>query len=244
MSTETVKAQGAVPDSVKGKSVQPTVAPSEAKITRIPGVQLEVVPGKEVIVRVPGLKQSYRGKIVGFDPFDFIIAKVRLPSNVRNDLAFGGQLVMKYVHKGTIYGFKASVQNVVTSPSSLVIFDYPDMIEKLDLRQTSRHKCSIDAVLHTTDDEVDCLVVNVSESGCKISARAGSRSILTNTKVDDALIVSMNLGKAGELKLAVAVKNIFREKGIVYFGCMFLDISKQEMATINTYLDKLSRLTR
>lgn len=234
MTTQTVQANGS----------NGTVAPNGAKVTRIPGVQLEVAPGKEVIVRVPGHAHSYRGRIVGFDPYDYLIAKVRLPSNVRNDLTFGGQLVMKYVHKGTVYGFRAEVHNVITSPAPLVFFGYPDSIEKLDLRQTARHKCSIDAVLHTTDDEVDCLVVNVSESGCKISARAGARDMLTNTNVDDALIVSMNLGKEGELKAAVAVKNIVKEKGIVTFGCMFLDISKQEMASIRTYLDKIASLSR
>lgn len=219
------------------------VIPEEAKVTRIPGVQLDVTPGKEVIVRVPGLQQSYRGKIVGIDPYDYIIAKVRLPSAVRRELNFGGELILKYVNKGTVYGFKAPVLNAITSPAPLVFFEYPDIIEKLALRRTSRMNCNIDSMLHTTDDEVECLVVNVSETGCKISARAGKRDMLQQTKVDDALIVAMNLGTFGELKVAIAVKNISHEKGIMSLGCMFLDITKEEMKTIRDYLNKIARLT-
>lgn len=217
--------------------------PEEAKVTRIPGVQLDVALGKEVIIRIPGLDQSYRGKIVGLDPYDYIIAKVRLPSSVRKQLQFGGELVLKYVHKGTIYGFKAAVHNAISSPAPLVFFEYPDVIERLALRRTSRQQCNIDSMLHTTDDEVECMVTNVSETGCKISARAGTRDMLQQTKVDDALIVAMHLGNFGELKVAVAVKNVTQEKGIISMGCMFLDITKSEMETIRNYLDKIARLT-
>lgn len=221
----------------------PTI-PEEAKVTRIPGVQLDVTPGKEVIIRIPGHKQSYRGKIVGFDPYDYVIAKVRLPSSLRQSLKLGGEIIVKYVHKGTVYGFKSPVHNAISKPAALVFFEYPDIIEKLALRRTSRLECNIDGTLHTTDDEVECMVINVSETGCKISARAGSRDMLKNTKVDDALIVAMNLGNNGELKIAVAVKNITLVKGIMSLGCMFLDITKEEMATIRNYIEKISRLTR
>lgn len=219
------------------------VIPGDAKVTRIPGVQLDVTPGKEVIIRIPGLKQSYRGKIVGLDPYDYIIAKVRLPSAIRRELSFGGEIILKYVHKGTVYGFKAMVSNAISSPSPLIFFEYPDMIEKLALRRTSRMVCHIDSTLHSTDGEVECMVVNVSETGCKISARAGKNGLLRHTKVDDALIVAMNLGKFGELKVAIAIKNISHDKGILSMGCMFLDITKDEMSTIRNYLNKIARLT-
>ncbi|CCH49178.1 flagellar brake domain-containing protein [Pseudodesulfovibrio piezophilus] len=228
------------------QSEQPPPTPSvpeDAKVTRIPGVQLDVKVGKEVIIRIPGIEQSYRGKIVGLDPYDFIIAKVRLPSNVRQDISFGGEIVVKFVHHGTIYGFKAVVINTITSPTPLVFFEYPEIIEKLPLRRTSRENCAIDGVLHTTESEVECMVINVSETGCRISARAATRDRLSQTQVDDALIVAMDLGKFGELKVAVGVKNLSHEKGILTLGCMFLDITKAEMEMVRGYLEKRARLT-
>lgn len=225
------------------QSNQPTPPAPEKKVTRIPGVQLDIALGKEVIIRIPGREQSYRGKIVGLDPYDFLIAKVRLPSAVRKDLKFGGEVVIKYVHKGTVYGFKALVHNAISSPVPLIFFEYPDIIERLALRRTTRQKCHIDGMLHSTDAEVECMIVNVSETGCRISARIGSNEMLKNTKVDDALIVAMNLGNEGVLKVAIAVKNITMQKGIISFGCMFLDISQEEMESIQSYLEKISRLT-
>jgi len=238
---EATQTKATTPSDGTATSPKPQV-PQDAKVTRIPGVQLNAAPGKEVIIRIPGREQSYKGKIIGLDPYDFVIVKVRLPSALREELMFGGTVVVKYVHQGTIYGFRAMVHNAITSPAPMLFFEYPEIIEKLDLRQTQRLDCSIDGSLHTTDDEVECMVVNVSETGCKVSARAGTRGVLQQTKVDDALIVSMNLGSVGELKVAIAVKNISLEKGIMSLGCMFLDITKDELTTIRKYLDKINRL--
>ncbi|QGY40059.1 flagellar brake protein [Pseudodesulfovibrio cashew] len=225
----------------EGSQTQATAVPENAKVIRVPGVQLDASPGKEVILRVPGSSQSYRGRIVGFDPYEFVIIKVRLPSALRRELANGRNVVVKYVHQGTVNGFMAQVENAITTPAPLLFIQYPNMVEKLALRSSKRKECNIDGVLHTTDDEVECLIVNASESGCKLSVRVGERDVLRQTRVDDALIVAMNLGSLGELKVAVAVKNLSREKGIMTMGCMFLDISKEEMGTIREYLDKISR---
>lgn len=233
-----------MPPETKPANDQRSAPANDAKVTRTPGVQLNVIPGKEVVVRASDSKQLYRGKIVGYEPYDFIIAKVRLPQTIRQGLRLGGTLTLKYMHDGTVYGFNAPVQNIISSPASLVFFEYPDVIERLDLRRTSRMACNIDAVLHAENDEEECMVINVSETGCMISARAGSRDLLQRTKVDDALIVAMNLGNEGVLKVAVAVKNITLEKGIINLGCMFLDITKEEMTTIQSYLERISRLTR
>ena len=232
------------PEAAPTETPRPTIVPEGSKVIKVPGVQLEIPLGKDVVIRVPGLEQSYRGKIVGYDPYDYIIASVRLPSTVRNDLTFGGQLVLKFVHRGTVYGFKAGVHNAITSPASLIFFDYPDVIEKIALRRTSRLKCNIDGQLQTLDNQFECMIVNVSETGCKISARAGSRDTLKTTKVGDTLVVSMTLGHFGTLKLPIAVRNLSREKGIMSMGAMFLDISKEEVGIIQKYLDKIARFTR
>jgi len=221
-----------------------TLAPTDAKVVVIPGVKMSVSLGKEVVVRIPGTEQSYRGKIVGYDPYEYVIANVRLPSRIRQELALGGQIILKYIHKGTVYGFKATVHNAITSPKSLIFFDYPSVIEKIELRRKERTKCSIDGALHSSDGAHDCLIVNVSETGCKISARTGSRDTISTTKVDDTLFVVMNLGADGTLKLPIVVRNVRREQGILIIGAMFLDIMKDEEKRIGKYLSRVQRHTR
>ena len=221
----------------------PTIAPEGTKVIKVPGVQLDIPLGKEVVIRIPGLEASYRGRVVGYDPYDYIIAAVRLPAKVRKDLAFGGELILKYVHRGAVYGFRAMVHNAIASPASLIFFDYPDVIEKIGLRRTSRLDCNIDGKLQTLDKKCECLVVNVSETGCKLSARAGTRDPLRNTRTDETMVVSMTLGNFGKLKLPIGVRNVSLGKGIITIGAMFLDINKDETEMINKYLEKIERFT-
>ena len=212
------------------------------RIRKAAGFQLDISPGKDVAVLVPGSSSGYRGRIVGYSPYEYIIAQVRLPAAVRRDLTFGGQIVLKYVQKGTVYGFRAGVLNSVTAPAPLLILEYPDSIEKIELRRNSRHRCQIDGLLHAPDRERDCLVVNVSEAGCKLSTRTDARDTLRQTKVDDVMAVSMNLGTSGVLKIPISVRSLNFEEGIVTIGSMFVDIRREEVEMVQGYLEKITRL--
>lgn len=219
-------------------------AKKRAKVTKVPGVQMDIPLAKELVVRVPGPDQSYRGKMVGVDPYNYAVASVRLPSAIRKKLKFGGQIIVKYVHQGNVFGLRTNVLNVISNPAPLVFFEFPDIIEKIALRQSSRMVCNIDGILETIDDKFDCMVVNVSESGCRISARAGARDSLAKTAVGETMVISMTLGHLGTIKTPITIRNRSIEKGIISMGAMFLDINKDEIAIINKYLEKLERLTR
>ncbi|OIQ49490.1 PilZ domain protein [Pseudodesulfovibrio hydrargyri] len=221
-----------------------TIAPANAKVLKMPGVQLRVSLGKNVIIRVPGADRSYRGRIVGFDPYDYLIASVRLPGRIRDQLSLGGQIIVKYVHQGTVYGFKTTAFNAITSPTSLVFFAYPSVIEKVELRRDTRTKCNIDARLLAEDAEYECMVVNISATGCKATVRAGVRDPIARLEVGETMVAAISLGTEGTLKLPIVVRNIKREQGLHILGAMFLDLSDVEEERIGTYLERMRRLSR
>lgn len=229
-----------MPDNDKHSAI----APADAKVSKIPGVKASVAVGREVVIRVPGVAQSYHGRVVGYDPYEYIILSVRLPSAVRNDLADGGQLILKYIHKGTVYGFRTYAMDAIRTPAPLVFVEYPGSIEKIELRREARCEVNVDGELHTAAGPHECLVVNLSTTGCKISARARARDALSATRVDDTMVVSFTLGPEGALKVPLAVRNVKREHGIITLGAMFLDLNDKEEETIAGHLEKVRRLTR
>jgi len=62
--------------------------------------------------------------------------------------------------------------------------------------------------------------------------------------VDDTMMVSVSLGAEGIVKFPIAARNITQKKGIITIGAMFLDMNKHEEKLINTYLERVQRLTR
>ncbi|WP_319583131.1 flagellar brake protein [uncultured Pseudodesulfovibrio sp.] len=219
------------------------LAPAEARVLKIPGVQLRVSLGKNVVIRVPGADQSYRGRIVGLEPYEYLIVSVRLPGRIRDQLALGGEIIVKYVHQGTVYGFKSTTFNAVTSPTSLIFCAYPTVIEKVELRRDTRTKCSIDARLLTEDAEYECLIANISSTGCKITVRACARDSIARLEGGDTMMIAANLGIEGSLKLPIVVRNIKREQGLHVIGAMFLDLNEIEQERIGTYLERMRRLS-
>lgn len=220
-----------------------TIAPPATKVLKMPGVQLRVALGKDVVIRVPGAEQPYRGRIVGFDPYEYLIAAVRLPGRVRQQLSLGGELIVKYIHQGTVYGFKTTAYNTVTSPTSLVLFAYPSMIEKVELRRDARTKCNLAGKIQIENGGYECMVVNISATGCKASVRARARDPLARLEVGDTLMIIVNLGTEGTLKLPIVVRNIQREHGLYTLGTMFLDLNEIEEERIGIYLKRMRRLT-
>jgi c-di-GMP-binding flagellar brake protein YcgR len=220
------------------------IAPAETKVLKMPGVQLRVSLGKNVVIRVPGADHSYRGRIVGLEPYEYLIASVRLPGRIRDELALGGQIIVKYIHQGTVYGFKTTTFNAIASPTSLIFFAYPPVIEKVELRRDTRTKCNIDGRLQAEDADYECMIVNISSTGCKATVRAGTRDPIARLEVGDTLLAIINLGTEGTLKLPIVVRNIQREQGLHIIGAMFLDLNDVEEERIGTYLERMRRLSR
>lgn len=225
------------------KETNNTIAPPATKVLKMPGVQLRVALGKDVVIRVPGAEQPYQGRIVGFDPYEYLIASVRLPGSIRQQLSLGGELIVKYIHQGTVYGFKTTTYKTVTSPTSLVIFAYPSVIEKVELRRDARTRCNLDGKIQAENGEYECMVVNISATGCKASVRARARDPLARLEVGDTLVVCVNLDAKGPLKLPIVVRNIQREHGLCTLGTMFLDLNESEEERIGIYLERMRRLT-
>ena len=230
--------------SEKTERAENMLAPAAAKVLKMPGVQLRVSLGKNVVIRVPGAEHSYRGRIVGFDPYDYLIASVRLPGRIREQLALGGQIIVKYIHQGTVYGFKTEAYNAITSPTSLIFFAYPSVIEKVELRRDTRAKCNIGARLQSEEDEYECMIVNISATGCRATVHAGTRDPMARLEVGDTLVAFVNLGTEGTLKLPIVVRNIKREQGLHIIGAMFLDLNDIEEERIGKYLERMRRLSR
>ena len=225
------------------KAAQAVHDADPVKVTRVPGVNLEISLGEELILRLSDAENDIKGRVVGLEPYEYIIAKAHIPADTRESLRLGGRIVVKYILDGTVYGFRTDVLNVVSRPTSLIFFAAPNTVEKLELRKNKRYDCRIESTLHTKDTDTDALVVNISRDGCMISTRCNARDSLRDTLVDDTMVVSMSLGSFGTIKLPLVVKNVTFKQGIVTFGCMYLNIQPDEIQTIENYLEKLDRLS-
>lgn len=214
----------------------------DRRVTRIPGVKLDIGIGAELIISFPGIRHGYKGRIIGFERYQYLIASVRIPSDIRSQLKANSAVIVKYIHDGTVFGFRTDVLNHIITPAQLLFLTFPDQAEKLDLRKSSRAHCNIEGALYCYDEAHECLVVDVSGTGCRIAFSPKARDRLCQVEPGTTLVVNMMLGATGALKQPIMVKNIKRDKGTITLGCMFLDINSEEAVLISNYMDKINKL--
>lgn len=214
------------------------------KVAKLAGVNLELALESDLVVVLPRSKTTCRGIITGFHPYEYIMAGIRLPKSFISSMGYKEEIVIKYLLEGTVYGFKSNILNYITRPAPLLFFTYPDSMEKLDLRKSSRIDCNMEGMIFTMDDGKgrDCLVLNVSETGCQVAVRIKSRDPLSKVEAGSDMVLAMQLGTKTHLKLPVSIKNVTREKGTIRLGCMFLDIKETEQEQLAEYVERIERL--
>src|SRR3972149_1160646 len=93
---------------------------------------LPISLGSELLIEVPDKNLRVRNSFVGMEKGQFILAKIAsndLIGTFRSESIRAGELQISYLHDNTVYGFRAGVLNIVSSPARLFFLAYPRKIE-------------------------------------------------------------------------------------------------------------------
>ncbi len=86
------------------------------QVERLPGAHLQLELGSALALRINGVEQRYEGKVVGLEPYSYIIVQTRLPQEVQSRLAMNPGVVVQLHTGGALFGFRTDVVNRVTTP--------------------------------------------------------------------------------------------------------------------------------
>ena len=79
---------------------------------------------------------------------------------------------VRFIARGTIYGFNSYIVSITHSPLPLIYIAYPEKIEKINLRKEDRFKVFLPTVLGFVDsekmEEQEGTIVDLSKSGCRL----------------------------------------------------------------------------
>jgi hypothetical protein len=93
--------------------------------------------------------KSLRGssKIIGAHEPRYLM--VDMPTAYGKPMMFltGEKCVVRFLHKGSLLGFKADVLKVISDPFPMMLLEYPKTVEALKLRKEERLECNLDCAL-------------------------------------------------------------------------------------------------
>lgn len=192
--------------------------------------------GTTLKIQIEGTKSRMTSELIGVETGEYLVIKmptVQFMGNLSSLLYKGNSIIIRYLHKGTIFGFKSYISHVITNPAKLIFIEYPKRIESHDLRAHKRLDCYLPANAKIMGNKIVGTITDVSREGCHFiidseKAKVENSLIL---QVGNEIGVSFQLpGASAKLTVTGKQKNIKKDRDSVNIGVEFdsMDIETQE----------------
>lgn len=223
---------------------RPVEVPPESarRVERLPGVHLKLKQGNQLILRFMCVDKRYEAKVVGFEPYAYCIAQVRLPQEVLSRLGQNPLVVAQLNNGGTLFGFRTEVLNRVSVPAPLVFLSHPDSVERIVLRRSERLDVTLPASIHGAYGDHDVVLLDLAPSGCSFTARCTLKSPLREARPGERVVLQCDFGCGQPLMAPVDLRRVAEHNGRVTMGGQFADLTEDSERLIRDYLNRLQPL--
>jgi len=233
-------------DNQTAHSSPPTAAAARSKFKseRLPGVHLKLQLGNTLFLRLLCVGQRYETKVVGFNPYEYLIVQTRLPQDTLTKLQHDPGGIAQVDAGGTLFGFRTEVLNRVSNPAPLLFLSYPDTVERVILRRGERVQVTIPAHIHGAFGDHEVIIVDLTANGCRLSARSNLNSPLRAAQPGERIVLECELtATCGTPFIApFHLRKIEEEKGYVTMGGEFVDLTEENAITLADYVERLRKL--
>jgi hypothetical protein len=144
---------------------------TKKKIKKTQSVHLRLDIGSDLFLQFKDREEYFPSYLIGLKPDAYIIIKTPAILGEEYGLTKERQVILKYKHLGEVFRFNANVIESLDKPFKITFITFPEQIEKIEFRNSSRVFCSIPANLYFKDNEVQGAVTDISIGGCRFKTK-------------------------------------------------------------------------
>jgi c-di-GMP-binding flagellar brake protein YcgR len=146
------------------------MAPKKKKKQQTSRLNMEITT--DLLLQFKEVKGVFPSYLIGMKPDVFLIIKSPTIISKENLLAEGSSLVVRYTYLGDVYRFKTKVLGSNQEPFKVTFLSYPDVVEKIEFRNTQRVHCLFPATLSYDKSKINGMITDISLGGCKFRTDA------------------------------------------------------------------------
>ncbi len=216
------------------------------------GVRLAIDIGTELQIELQGAKSRFRSELAGMVPGRFVIAKMPEivgPNFDENCQRYrGSDVIVRYLYRGTVFGFRAVMVGIISWPARLMFTGYPVKVEECNVRKEGRISCILPGKIQFGTQVFEVSILDLSPSGCQaaimspnfdISALAANLS-----KVEKLRIMFQLPGESKALVIPALRKNVRGDDFKLGVGVQFVNIGADVKLKINNFIATAMSLHR
>ena len=195
-----------------------------------------------LFIQCKGQKERFKSRLVGLSPGDYLIVATPRVPGIGNILATNEDILVRYIHRGEVFGFKTYVIGAVTAPFRLTFLAHPASVERINLRKTTRVECYIPTTLTADGRSLAGMILDISTAGCRFSATRQSMG-QAPPALETEKVVALSfpvLGHEQRAEMSGMVKNIQQDKNRLSLGILFKDLDEASFKRIEDYIQEVS----
>ena len=213
---------------------------SQGKQSRETGMRLALEIGTRMAVNL-GMQKGDDGRIaadlVGMVHFEYIILRLPWVPGLRTRLVPGAGVTVRFVNNGELCGFQSQILVHIPKPSLLLFLTYPEVIEKLALRQHKRLQCALPVQMHSRRGDAQGVVADLSQGGCRVAFDVRGQQGLRQTVADDVIVLRVPLNSEGvPVAVTCTVRSVEQDVSRMQLGLSFTEADKDFWTALETFL--------
>ena len=196
-------------------------------------LRIEIEDGEESIACV----------LIGIDKGKYLIFRtppLHALDNASCPLNKEKDIYVKYVYKGTIFGFQSKVIDSIYEPFRLLFIEYPEKIESYDFRGNKRVECYLPAFIRIADRRIEGSITDISKAGClyeiKIPEFEKCEKLFESNKEIDMVFQLPGIKEA--LSANAKQRSTKTDRSKVSIGIEFVYMESRDKAKLFDFLSK------
>ena len=169
--------------------------------------------GMPLMIRFRGFSESHKGSLVGMDRGHYLICSVPQLRGIWTKVHQENHVVVRYLHKGVVYGFKCTLISLIEEPVPLMLLSYPEEIETVALRKHDRITCLIPATVQVDGRSCKGAIVDLSLGGCSFACPISPENELPRIESGIDAVLSFQIpGSQSERTMELGIVNVRRNE--------------------------------
>ena len=144
---------------------------------------------------------------------------------LENKLRQADPITVRYSFEGDIFEFSSKLMEINYKPLMLLILQFPDSIEKKELRSQKRICCFLSATLKINDETQDGIIKDISKFGCRFVLET-SNKLEKPLRSNDQIALAFDFpGISDRQEIMGTIKDIRKKESRLDVGIEFAKVA-------------------
>lgn len=209
---------------------------------------LPVTIGTELLAEFQDFSLRTKSELIGMKKGQYLVICTQhdMPG-MRAEALKDSSVIVRYLYKGSVFGFRTRVLSLIHSPDRLVFLGYPEKIEEFRVRASQRFECILPAITIVDGVEGETVVVDISADGCKCTVKASGlkdvEKFYQSMDINNEAALRVQFpGSPESYELTGTIKNINKDADRVAFGLLFGPIKTATKEKLEEFISLISEV--